>query len=202
MLATIKKVLIYFFLIVFSVLSLVPAYIGLRDYLPSRKAASWEKVIAHVQSIDWESSEVESMEGDASGFSYEIHISYSYVFEGQDYTNDKIAFGYANNSVEPHYELFLQLEENPDFYVFVNPQNPQESVIITGWLNVHISLILVSLSLLSLIFTIFVLGFLRRRGKTAIFLVAILLISWISMIFLTVNEEYRISLAEKVEYSK
>jgi len=168
--------------------------------MQSRKAASWEKVLAHTQSIDWEVTEVESMEGDGSGSAYQTLISYSYIFEGKNYSNNKIAYGYGNNSVEPHYELFLQLEDNPDFYVFVNPQNPQESVIITGWLNAHLSLILVSLSVLSLFFMFFFVAFLKRRGKTMFLLMAFLFITWFSMVFLAFNEEYRISLAEKVEY--
>lgn len=57
-------------------------------------------------------------------------VKYSYLWKGENYTNDEIAFGYSGSSNESFHKLiFKKLAHAEEIEIWLNPENPKESVI-------------------------------------------------------------------------
>ncbi|OAZ04103.1 DUF3592 domain-containing protein [Flavobacterium succinicans] len=72
----------------------------------------------------------------------QVLIQYEYEINSKKYTGDRLAFGYKGSNIEDHDDLFFILGNATRIIVYVNPNDNNESVIITG-LNDSILFILI-----------------------------------------------------------
>ncbi len=56
-------------------------------------------------------------------------IVYSYSSNNKDYSSKKSLFDKNKNSNKYYYKLYNRLKTEKKFYIFINPENPKESVI-------------------------------------------------------------------------
>ena len=63
---------------------------------------------------------------------YEVLITYSYKIKGQKYLGNRIFFGYSGSNIENHEALYAKLKNSKKILIYVNPNNNQEAVIVTG----------------------------------------------------------------------
>lgn len=59
-------------------------------------------------------------------------FQYTYFIENKKYVGNNISFGLNQSDVENNYELFSTLKEAKKIIVYVNPNNPNESVVLRG----------------------------------------------------------------------
>ncbi len=97
-------------------------------------------VIDASQMKDWEPTQArlidagyETHSGDDSD-TYEAYASYTYVYRGQDYTNDRIAIASGADNIGDYQRDIGRLlsnakNRNQQIEIYVNPDNPQDSVI-------------------------------------------------------------------------
>jgi ATP-dependent Zn protease len=71
-----------------------------------------------------------------------VLIQYEYEINSKKYTGDRLAFGYKGSNIEDHDDLFSTLDNANRIIVYVNPNDNNESVIITG-LNDSIIFVLI-----------------------------------------------------------
>jgi hypothetical protein len=95
-------------------------------FLDYRRAASWDRVPARIESAEFEVSH-------GKGASYSVKARYSYEYGGRTYTGSRIAADTGGSSDARHrerYELLRQHKESGQpFLAWVNPARPQESLL-------------------------------------------------------------------------
>jgi len=82
---------------------------------------------------------------------YKNSISYVYTIDGQKYRGDQVGFGYSQNNIDRHHQVARKLKYLHKIKVWVNPNNPVESVLTKGTNDSAIGLFLFSLMWNSLI---------------------------------------------------
>ena len=111
-----------FFAIGFGILGF-----GVRSMHMSQQAAQWPTVPGQILSSDF------SVSSDDDGTTYSTDLSYSYNVDGRDYTNKKIAFGYAGSSSHQfHRNIYDALPVNSQVAVRYDPSNPERAVLSFG----------------------------------------------------------------------
>lgn len=104
--------------------------------IKAKEAKTWESVSAVVMS-----SEVKSHRSDDST-TYSVYIAYQYEFDGQQYLGDRYSFMGGSSSGYPEKaQIVDQYPAGRVFSVFVNPDDPSESVIMRDAGNKWIGLI-------------------------------------------------------------
>lgn len=101
-------------------------FVGLKPLLQVRAAESWTEVPCKIRTAF-----VDSHKGSKGGRTYSIKVSYSYSVDGQKYIGDRYSFATGSSSGREWRERAvnaLTAESNPVCYV--NPGNPQESVLV------------------------------------------------------------------------
>jgi|688.fasta_scaffold09416_18 hypothetical protein len=123
-----KSVVTALFTIVFSIASCLCTW-WLSDILTIHyQARSWEKVPAKVQDYKRETRWSES--GPDGVLMSAVKCRYSYTYKSRDYLGNRVEFGYAGSdsfSHERHRRQIRELEQR-NITVYVNPNNPSESV--------------------------------------------------------------------------
>lgn len=90
----------------------------------TQAAKTWNEVPATVVS-----SKVKSHDSD-DGTTYSPYIAYRYVVDGSEYFGDQYTFmGGSSSGYDGKAEIIRRYPRNMEFTVFVNPDNPSESVI-------------------------------------------------------------------------
>ncbi len=111
-----------FFAIGFGILGF-----GVHSMHMAKKAEHWPTVPGQITSSDFVVS------SDDDGTSYRTKLSYTYNANGRDYTNKKIAFGYAGSSSQKfHRDIYDALPVNSQVAVRYDPANPERAVLSFG----------------------------------------------------------------------
>jgi hypothetical protein len=109
---------VFFFAGVFATYAL-----GVRPWLDVREARNWQEVKARIIS-----SEVESHSDDTT--TYSVAIKYTYRVNGRNYTGDQYDFTAGSTSARSGVaEIAERFREGKTVPCYVNPKNPEESVL-------------------------------------------------------------------------
>lgn len=110
------------------------------------KSKEWKETIATILFIDMRTHY-------GRGKTYETIVEYEYVFYGKKYKGNKIAFGYNSDKKKYNSLVYEVLKNAKKIKIFVNPYNPNESVIVRGYSNSLFTTII--FGVLFIIFSIF-----------------------------------------------
>lgn len=117
-------------LLVLAVGAVVEFFV-LRSLWLAHQSASWNKIRGHV--IDSYMDLVPSTDGSSqSSNTYKPRISYRYTYEGVDYTSDQIAYAYAYGPKSWAAKLVSAYSKGKEINVYVQPDKPKRSVLLTG----------------------------------------------------------------------
>ncbi len=94
-----------------------------------RAARNWVEVPATIQTV-----ELEEHEDDEGGTTYKAVATYSYEVDGRPYTGDRVSLHAGSDNVGrfqryAYAELKRHQESGQPFHCYVNPDDPQESVL-------------------------------------------------------------------------
>jgi len=101
---------------------------GMKNCLKAHHSKTWDVVSCRIDqsSID----EKKNSDGDSM---FEAKIGYQYMYGSQQYSGDKIYFGYTSSSEqEDSSQLIAAFPEGKEVKVYINPKNPKEAVLIPG----------------------------------------------------------------------
>lgn len=94
----------------------------------SLEVATWPITEGRIESCELKSNS--DSDGDTT---YEVQVNYTYRVSGQEYQNDRLAFGYSASSGEQaHREILTRLTNASVVRVHYDPVNPQTSVLSYG----------------------------------------------------------------------
>lgn len=99
---------------------LFPSYLIIRTL----QAKSWIPTQAAIALVDL---------NDTRGSELKKAFQYTYFIENKKYVGNNISFGLNQSDVENNYQLFSTLKEAKKIIVYVNPNNPNESVVLRGF---------------------------------------------------------------------
>lgn len=102
-------------------LFLFPCYLIIR----SLQAKSWTPTKASIDLVN--------LTNDTGNSELEKAFQYTYFVETKKYVGSNISFGLNQSDVENNYQLFNTLKEAKKIIVYVNPNNPHESVVLRGF---------------------------------------------------------------------
>jgi hypothetical protein len=128
-------------------------------FLESLPTHSWQSTPATV--TECRIKTVEDIESD----SQKVLITYNYTFAGKAYTSAQISIGYSTNNVEYHRELYEVLKNARRIMVYVNPDNPNNAVVVKGTNNSTVFLFLFSIMWNSFLAAFAIPFFLWRKEK-------------------------------------
>jgi hypothetical protein len=101
---------------------------GIRMCLKAHHSKGWEVVSCTIERSGI--GEEKDSEGDPM---FEAKIGYRYVYAGEQYSGDKIFFGYsASSEEEDSSQLIAVFPEGREVEAYINPKNPKEAVLIPG----------------------------------------------------------------------
>ena len=101
---------------------------GLAMCLKAHHSKTWDVVSCTIErsSID----EERDSEGDLL---FEAKIGYHYVYRGEQFSGDKIYFGYSGSSEKEDSSLLVSaFPKGQEFRAYINPKNPKDAVLIPG----------------------------------------------------------------------
>jgi hypothetical protein len=136
------------------------------------QARDWKPVSATVRSLEWISN------SDSESTTYTIKIEYDYSFETKSFTGNTVSFNSGMNNIEHYRPLYDKLDRSKVIQIYVNENDPAESVVIRGVTNAIIGLLMFSFMWNSIIM-IFVLPMIFKRIKMKT-LVWIMVVIWVS----------------------
>ncbi|MCC5844162.1 MAG: DUF3592 domain-containing protein [Verrucomicrobia bacterium] len=128
-------------MVVFGLFFILPGlavgyFLGVRPMLQVQRAQTWPAASATVLS-----SEVRTHRGSDST-TYSIQISYSYTWEGQEYTSDRYDFSMGSSSGrESKARVVRAFPRGHRFEAYVNPDNPAEAVINRDFQGLYLALL-------------------------------------------------------------
>ncbi len=98
------------------------------NMMESWQMRSWEPVQAHLNNAGYE-----TLAGDDSS-TYEAFASYTYRYRGQEYTNDRVAIAAGADNIGDYQtdlgrRLSTAWSRGDQIRVYVNPENPNDSII-------------------------------------------------------------------------
>jgi len=100
---------------------------GFRSMHMAKQAEHWPTTPGEIISSDFDVS------SDSDGTTYRTKLSYTYNVNGRDYTNKKIAFGYAGSSSQTfHRNIYDALPVNSQIAVRYDPVDPARAVLSFG----------------------------------------------------------------------
>lgn len=108
-----------------SLPGLFSLFFGTKAVVNILRSQDWEVASAQITDLNFK---VER--GTKGGEIYRVLVRYQYNFQGKTYIGDRIAFGYGLDNTDSHRHIYDILSEAEKINVFVNPNNPQESVIV------------------------------------------------------------------------
>jgi len=115
----------------FTIFGVVFFLIGLTSLIDGEKSQKWESTIGVVLS-----SKLDIKSTRSDGFvsnTYQTLVVYQYEWQEIIYKGDRIAFGYnATSNEQWHETIYKKLQKNKKIKIWVNPENPSKSVIVTG----------------------------------------------------------------------
>jgi hypothetical protein len=103
------------------------------------QAGLWKPVDAKVLSVELVSS------SDSDGTSYKVKMAYEYVMKGTSFKGNSVSFDAGMNNIENHFALHDKLNRSQVVQVYVNENNPGESVVIRGVTNAMIGMVIFSI---------------------------------------------------------
>lgn len=131
-------------------------------FIKSQQAKFWEEKVATIQFVDMEHGEDSST----------IVAKYSYTVADKTYQGEKIGFGYSMNNIDNHGEIYDILSKAKKVMVYVNPNDPNESVLTTGINDSLIGMFFFSIlwnAMLSVFFVPYFFGSKEIVGENLIF---------------------------------
>ncbi len=134
------------FFLPFLVGGVVSLLLVVYQFYKVQEAKSWKPVHATVQSADFITTDTRD-----GGSVSEAKVQYEYVIAGKSFTGNKIAFGIERNSFEKYSEVYDKLNNARIIQIYVNENDPADSVIIRDVTNAMIVLFIFSCMLNSLL---------------------------------------------------
>ena len=114
-----------------SILIIVGSWILLKGFTMCVKAhhsKGWDVVSCKIEQSGID--EKKDSDGDSM---FEAKIGYHYIYAGEQYSGDKIFFGYsASSEEEDSSQLIAVFPEGREVEAYINPKNPKEAVLIPG----------------------------------------------------------------------
>lgn len=125
------------FFLPFVIVGLYTAFLSFKSIYNCQSSQSWTKKTAILKDLKFKSST------DNDGMnSSEIVVKYVYTFDNVVYEGNRIGFGYGMNNIDSHSELFDKLRTAKKIIVYINPNDPKESVMTQGWNNSIVGLLI------------------------------------------------------------
>lgn len=135
-------------------------YIVVSQVIKSEQAKKWSIVTASIEHVDMEVDEYTDRETNKTTPTYLVTPDYSYVWEGKKYTGSKISFLYKESAnYKYHSKIFDILKSTDKISLRVNPQKPEQAVIVSGYIKSNGTLIIVVVTALILLFIFSVIRF-------------------------------------------
>lgn len=99
---------------------------------------------------DWVSHEAKMLEvrfeehegGGDDADTYITIVSYQYKIDGKVYMENRVGFGYLQSNMDRHWQLYEKLKYARKVRVWIDPNDPDESVLVKGWTESSIFFIL------------------------------------------------------------
>jgi hypothetical protein len=120
------------------------------------QARNWTPVHAKVLSVEMVSS------SDSESTSYKVEMKYKYSVSSQTFMGSSVSFNSGMNNIEHYGELYNVLNQSQVIQIYVNENDPAESVVIRGITNAMIGMLIFSIMWNSLLLT-FLLPALNRK---------------------------------------
>jgi hypothetical protein len=120
------------------------------------QARNWTPVHAKVLSVEMVSS------SDSESTSYKVEMKYKYSVSSQTFMGSSVSFNSGMNNIEHYGELYNVLNQSQVIQIYVNENDPAESVVIRGVTNAMIGMLIFSIMWNSLLLT-FLLPALNRK---------------------------------------
>ncbi len=133
------------------------------------QARNWTPVHAKVLSVEMVSS------SDSESTSYKVEMKYKYSVSSQTFMGSSVSFNSGMNNIEHYGELYNALNQSQVIQIYVNENDPAESVVIRGVTNAMIGMLIFSIMWNSLLLT-FLLRALKRKLEMKKVLVVTLVI--------------------------
>lgn len=120
--------LFFLFGLIFFSAGMLVGYIALSQVYQWHKAKSWEQVPMTILTADLEVSH------DDDSTTYAAVAVYRYEYQGQQYENDRVSFSGGSDNIgsfhEDTYDLLQEHVNGEPFIGYVNPEDPEKSVLI------------------------------------------------------------------------
>ena len=101
---------------------------GISSYVKGKASLTWPQATAQISQCEVEE------DSDSDGTTWKVEVSYEYSVGGQNYTGDKVAFGYSGSSTrEEHEAIYDKLNNASSVSVRYHPEDPSKSVIAPGF---------------------------------------------------------------------
>lgn len=69
-------------------------------------------------------------------------VSYQYQIDGKVYMGNRVGFGYIQSNMDRHWQLYEKLKYAKKVRVWIDPNDPGESVLVKGWTESSVFFIL------------------------------------------------------------
>lgn len=110
------------FIIVLLLLIAIPIFYGVKHIATIYSSKNWEKTSAEVKKVDFAFGRRNRTK--------KVEVAYHYHFKGKKYKGNTIAIGYGLNNIDNHNRIYTILSEAKKIHIFVNPNHPQESLMV------------------------------------------------------------------------
>lgn len=100
----------------------------LRSIWLAYSSMHWDRIRGHVI----ESYVMDSGSTSESGQTHKPVIRYKYTYGGVDYTGDKIAYSFAYGPKKSADKLMRAFRQGKEINIYVHPNKPKRSVLLTG----------------------------------------------------------------------
>ena len=116
------------FISIFFAIGIGMLIFGLSSFFKGRAALSWSQATGEVTKCQIEE------DSDGEGTTWKVLVGYRYSVNGQEYTGDRLAFGYsANSTQDEHVAIHKKIRGADSIRIYYDPANPAKSVIAPGF---------------------------------------------------------------------
>lgn len=181
--------------LLFGAICLAILVLSCYQIFKAEKTKSWRQAQANVKKVDYKTHDYHSS-GRNSVTTYETLVTYEYWINSKKHIGNKIAIGYSISNVEEHDAVFATLDNAKKIVIYVNPDNAEEAVIVTG-INNSIIFFLEFAIFFNSVFFLAILG--QSFPKYLNFIRVLVWLIIIGVIYTILAHTFNIELSDKIK---